>query len=295
MKPYFEHDGITLYHGRAEEVLPQLPESVDLIATSPPYNCRKEYHGFKDQMAWPEYYELAGKVLDECYARLCVGGVLALNVPGVVRWQAEHEFAETWGDFDPKYNTHRNGEKVIGKGRIEPIGFRLFDMMQRRDRHMREPIVWVKGSEGNAICSDYRMGCDSDPYMRPAHELILLGSKAQWFHRGGTGRRGGDAVPFLDATKDVWFVTPERDGNHPAVFPVEIPDRLIRLFTHASDAVVCDPFAGRGSTLIAAKQRGRQAVGIEISELYCRRIVDRFSQLGLFNEQAATMTLRNGS
>lgn len=261
------------------EGMKQLPDGcVDLVVTSPPYNCRKNYDEFNDQMPWPRYYRWIRGVLNECYRVLVLGGVLALNVPGVVRWQAKHEYFDTWSDFDPDYKTHRNGEIVIGKGRIEPVGFVLFEMMRQCDPHVREPIIWVKGTEDNAICSDYRMGCDSDPYMRPAHEFILLGSKERWFHRGGTGRRGADAVPFLDETKDVWFIPGARFDGHPAVFPAELPRRLIRLFTHAKDAIILDPCMGTGTTALEAKQLGRRFIGFEINPDYCKIAEQRLAQ-----------------
>lgn len=272
--------GATLHLGDCLEVLPTIAESsVDLVVTSPPYNCRKEYDGFDDMLPWPKYYEWMGKVLDELYRVLALGGVLAINIPGVVRWQANHKYADTWSDYDPTYKTHRDGQKVIGKGRVEPIGFNVFEMMRQRDNHVREPIVWVKGSEGNAICSDYRMGCDSDPYMRPTHEFIFLGSKGRWFHRGGTGRRGGDAVPFMDETKDVWFVSPARNKNHPAIFPVEIPRRLIKLFTHAADSVVLDPFAGVGTTGEACRELNRDFIGIDASAKYHTMAINRLEMV----------------
>lgn len=278
--PYYERDGITIYHASCLNVLPLLSsDSVDAAITSPPYNCRKNYGTNNDQVDWLDYYSMMDSVLKETYRVLTVGGLVAINVPGVVRWQAEHRFAHTWSDFDATYKTHRDGHKVVGKGRIEPVGFNLLQMMREHDRHIREPIIWVKGSEGNAICSEYRMGCDSDPYLRPAHEFILLGSKGRWFHRGGTGRRGKDAVPFMDETKDVWFISPERSKWHPAIFPIEIPIRLIRLFTHAVDAVIIDPFMGLGTTLVAAKQLRRRAIGIEIEERYCEIAVKRLAQM----------------
>lgn len=259
----------TLIHADCLTALREIqPNTVDLIVTSPPYNCRKDYGDFDDMMQWPTYYKWIGDILAELYRVLVPGGVVAVNVPSIIRWQSKHKYADSWSDFDPTYKTHRDGQQVVGKGRVEPIGFRLFEMMRQLDPHIREPVIWVKGSEGNAISGDYRMGCDSDPYMRPAHEFILLGSKQRWFHRGGTGRRGGDAVPFLDETKDVWFIPPERSGLHPAVFPVEIPRRLIKLFTHADDSVVLDPFAGLGATGIAAAELGRAFIGIERNKTY---------------------------
>jgi hypothetical protein len=169
---------VHLLQGDCVEVMKTLEsDSVGLFVFSPPYNCRKPYTTFKDEMPWDVYYLWMEDVLSECYRIMEKGGVIAVNVPTVIRWQAVHEYASSWSDYDPDYKSHRDGKQVLGKGRIEPIGIRLFGMMEAMGLKMREPIVWVKGSEGNAICSDYRMGCDSDPYMRPAHELILLGSK----------------------------------------------------------------------------------------------------------------------
>jgi len=274
-------DDVTLYTGECAAIMAEhiRDESVDLVVTSPPYNCRKIYGDFDDMLPWPEYYSWFSKVLKELYRVLVPGGVIAINIPGVVRWQANHRYADTWSDFDPYYKTHRGGKKVIGKGRIEPVGFQIFEMMKQNDSHIREPIIWVKGSEGNAIGGDYRMGCDSDPYMRPAHEFILLGSKSRWFHRGGTGRRGGDAVPFLDETKDVWFITPDRDSRHPAIFPVELPRRLIKLFTHAADSVVLDPFLGLGSSGVAAAELRRSFIGIDINAEYVELSRERIAKV----------------
>ena len=260
----------TLHCGDCLKVLPEIESgSIDLIVTSPPYNCRKDYGDFDDQMPWADYYKWMGLVLDELYRVLVRGGVLAINIPGVVRWQSEHRYKESWGDFDPEYATHRNGVRSKGCGRIEPIGFRIFGMMAQHDSHMREPITWVKGNEdGEAISTTFSMGSDNNPYMRPTNELILLGSKGQWFHRGGTGMRGRDAVPFTDYTKDTWFITPESHKIHPAIFPVEIPRRLIRLFTHANDAVVLAPYCGLCSTGIASIELDRKFIGIDQSARY---------------------------
>ena len=260
---------VQLYLGDCIQFMRTLSDGgIDLSIFSPPYNCRKAYGTFVDEMPWSDYYDWIKQVLEEVYRVTVLGGVVAVNVPGVVRWQAQHKYSNTWQGFDPEYKTHRDGKKVVGKGRIEPLGFRLFEIMQALDPHMREPIMWVKGSEGNAISSDYRMGCDSDPYMRPAHEWILLGSKGRWFHRGGAGRRGRDAVPFIDYTKDVWFMTPDRSNHHPAPFPIELPLRLIRLFVHAKDAVVFDPFAGKGTTALACLEAGVNFVGCEIDPIF---------------------------
>ena len=287
VKPYYQDKWTTIYHGDCLEIMPEL-EPVDLIATSPPYNCRKDYGSFLDEMPWGRYYFWMNRFLDECYRSLCRGAVLAINVPSVIRYQHDHKYRKTWNDFDSEYHTHRKGKKIKGRGRIEPLGFKLFEMMFAKDPHMREPIIWVKGEENNAICTNYQMGSDNNPYMRPAHELILLSSKEQWFHRGGTGRRGRDAVPFIDYTKDVWHIQAESNKDHPAVWPIEIPLRLIKLFVHAKDAIILDPFMGRGTTLIVARHLGSRAMGIEIEEKYCEVAVQRLAQKVLEPEKTAS-------
>ena len=269
-----------IIQGDCLDVMKGMPDGcVDLIITSPPYNCRKKYIVITDELPWAKYYEWMEQILDEFYRLLTIGGVLAINVPGVVRWQADHKYANTWTDYDSIYRTHRNGKIIKGKGRIEPLGFNLFSMMQKRDSHIREPIVWVKGNEKNAFNSEYKMGCDSDPYLRPSHEWILLGSKGRWYHRGGTGRRGREAMPFLEETKDTWFISPQSSRIHPAIYPIELPLRLIKLFTHISDAIVFDPFVGSGTTAVAAITTGRSFIGIDLNPEYCdmaeRRLAEK--------------------
>ncbi len=76
----------------------------------------------------------------------------------------------------------------------------------------------------------------------------------------------------------VWEMTTESSVDHPAPFPVELPRRLIALYTQPGD-VVLDPFMGSGSTAIAAKLIGRQYVGYEISDEYCALAQKRLASL----------------
>jgi DNA modification methylase len=285
VEPFYSHAGMTVYHSPTLPAMRSLPTtSVDLIATSPPYNCRKPYaDGVGDEMPWPAYYAWIGEVLNECYRLLVPGGILAVNVPSVIRYQHDHEHAETWSDFDRDYKSHRDGTPVQGRGRVEPLGYKLYSMMAERDPHIREPIVWVKGkAPGDEIATRHQMGSDNNPYMRPCHELILLGSKERWYHRGGTGRRGAEALPYASYAKDVWYIPSTSHPDHPAPWPIAIPDRLIKLFVHAADAVILDPFMGIGTTLNAAKHLGYEAIGVDASEKYCRITTDSLRQDYLF-------------
>jgi DNA modification methylase len=84
--------------------------------------------------------------------------------------------------------------------------------------------------------------------------------------------------PALCST--VWNLTPARRGGHPAPFPVELARRAVRLSTWPGE-VALDPFAGSGTTLLAARQLGRRAIGVEASERYCALAVDRLAQTAL--------------
>lgn len=259
-----------IYCGDCLEVMKDIPEnSIDLIITSPPYNVGKDYGAYKDEVPWSDYYKWMTQVIKECYRILNKGGTIAINIPTTVKWQIDHKYASSWCDYVGSYKSHRGNEKLIGKARLEMVAFNIQKIMHDIDSHLREPIIWVKGSETCAVSSNNKMGSDSDPHLRSVHEMILLGSKGQWFHRGGTGRRGAEAIPYADYTKDVWFVPSGRSKLHPATFPLEIPDRLIKLYVHAKDAIILDPFCGIGTTLIAAKQNGYRYIGIDISQEYC--------------------------
>ena len=274
---YYTDNGVLLC-GDCLKIMPEL-EPVDLVVTSPPYNCRKDYGSYDDEIPWPEYYLFMDSCLSKFYKNLRDGGVVAINIPTVIRYQHDHKHRETWNDFDPSYIGHRNGARVLGRGRIEPISKKISSLMFSKDPHTREPIIWVKGkSEGGEISTSYMMGSDNNPYMRPCHEVILLGSKKHWHHRGGTGRRGDIAVPYIDYTKDVWYIPPKSSRKHPAIWPEEIPKRLIILFTHAEDSIICDPFSGEGTTLFACEKLNRRWIGIEISEDYCRIAKERIER-----------------
>ena len=73
---------------------------------------------------------------------------------------------------------------------------------------------------------------------------------------------------------DIWSIKPNSDKNHPASFPLELAENAILLTTQPGD-IVLDPFAGSGTTLLAAKQLGRNSIGIEISKKYCELIEQR--------------------
>jgi len=246
---------VKLYLGDCLDILPALEAgSVDAVVTSPRYNVGIDYGEYvDDNTSWATYYQEMEKFLRESLRILKPGGILALNVPKEVRLRKE--------------NIERYGR------RVEKVATRLELMCEEMGFLPREAIVWVKSTESTGpIATTYAMGSDNNIYIRPTCEMILLHSKERYYYDNGTGRRGTKDVPFLDETKDVWWNIPAKRNGHPAPFPIEIPERLIKLFTCMKDGAVIptilDPFMGSGTTGVACVKTGRNFIGIEIDPDY---------------------------
>lgn len=271
-------------HSRCLPYMQRLPSRcLDLIVTSPPYNIRIDCgEEVCDELPWPQYYAWMNNVIAECYRLLRTGGTLALIVPAFVRWQRDHAHGNTWEDYDASFSTNHSQrkDKVYGKGRIERVGMKLSDLMLELSPYQREMIVWVKAAAGIPVAKTHQMGSDSDPHFRPVSELILLGSKDRWYHRGGTGRRGDGVLPYKDWLKDAWLIPPANSNEgHPAPFPIEIPRRLIAIFTHTDDAIIFDPFSGRGTTQEAAAEAGLPWLGCDAVEKWAKSSTERLRMI----------------
>ena len=134
---------------------------------------------------------------------------------------------------------------------------------------MRGEIIWDKGSSAGSSTAWGSWMSASNPTLRDVHEYIMVFSKGR-FKRENNGREPTiERDSFLEFTRSVWqfpTVSAKRVG-HPAPFPVELPRRLIELYTFEGD-VILDPFMGSGSTAIAALKTGRHYVGYEIDQAY---------------------------
>jgi site-specific DNA-methyltransferase (adenine-specific) len=145
---------------------------------------------------------------------------------------------------------------------------------------MRGEIIWDKAASASSSTAWGSWQSASNPTLRDVHEYILVFSKGD-FRRGKLEGRV-DTIgreEFLEFTKSVWTLTAEsaRKIGHPAPFPVELPYRLIQLYTYAGE-VVLDPFMGSGQTALAALKAGRRFAGYELNAEYAalaeRRIHD---------------------
>lgn len=245
-----------LIHGDCLDVMKTLPDaSVSLVVTSPPYNCGKVYGENTDSLPINDYWEFTAKWLACSWRVLSDNGRLAVNLPW---WMGKKPRLEV------PFTFHRLALEA---------GFRLLDK-----------VIWVKGTNKSLHVSGGWGGggsgwgtwlSPSGPAIRCASEPILIFSKGQRRGRGvvsGNGRGDclkGDASKeeFLEWTVDVWMVRGRSDASHPAVFPIEIPKRLVGLYTFPGETVL-DPFMGIGTTGKACQQGSREFIGIEKEAAY---------------------------
>ena len=224
---------------KSSERMDDLPERcVHLMVTSPPYNVGKEYDA---DLSMEEYLGLLGRVMEETYRVLVDGGRACVNVANIGR--------------RPYIPLHAYVIQIAAK-----IGF-----------FMRGEIIWDKGMSGVSTAWGSWMS-PSNPTLRDTHEYILIFQKPPFGRKRTAGREPTiDREAFLEHTKSQWRMAPAsaKRAKHPAPFPVELPRRLIDLYTYSGE-VVLDPFMGTGATAIAAKGSGRTYVGYEIVGEYVK-------------------------
>ena len=228
------------------------PSSVALVVTSPPYFSGKEYETAIGQGHVPASYEAYLGMLHGVFAR-CVdaleaGGRIAVNVAN------------------------------LGRKPYRSLSRDVIDVFEDLGLLLRGEIVWQKarGAAGNCAWGTYQK--PGDPVLRDLTERVIVASKGRFDRALDPRTRLQGGYPseasiyrdeFLEATTDVWEMAPESANrvNHPAPFPVELPQRLIELYTYRDDLVV-DPFMGSGTTAIAALRTDRRFLGFDTDRGY---------------------------
>jgi len=217
-----------------------LPDNcVHLMVTSPPYNVTKAYD---DDLSLTEYLDLLRSVFAETHRVLVNGGRACVNVAN------------------------------LGRKPYIPLSDHISQLMLDLGFNMRGEIIWAKGAGAGVSMAWGSWQSASNPVLRDTHEYILIFCKGS-FSRSAKGRQNTiTRDQFMEWTKSVWTMNPEsaKRVNHPAPFPVELPHRLIQLYTFQGD-VVLDPFMGSGSTAVAALQADRCYVGYDTSQEYVER------------------------
>ncbi len=245
----------TIFNSSAE-LMAELPDnSMHLMVTSPPYNVGKDYD---TDLTLEEYLAFLKRVWTETYRVLVPGGRACINVANLGR-----------------------------KPYIPLHVFMVRDMLDLRFL-MRGEIIWDKGASASASTAWGSWQSAANPTLRDIHEYILVFSKGS-FQRGRSEPKPmPDSVKrkdtiskeqFLEYTKSVWDFSAEsaRKIGHPAPFPLELPYRLIQLYTFEGD-VILDPFVGSGQTALAALKSGRHFVGYEINTDYYKLAQKRITE-----------------
>jgi len=244
-----------------------LPDgSVALVVTSPPYFAGKQYEEELTRDGIPgsyrEYLQLLTDVFAECKRTLEAGGRIAVNVA----------------------NLGRKPYRSLSADVIEILQDKLHLLL-------RGEIVWRKGEGAAGNCAWGSFRSPANPVLRDVTERVVVASKGRFDRAKSARDRERADLPhvatlptdeFMAATLDVWDIPPEsaRRVHHPAPFPVELPERLIRLYTYERDLVL-DPFMGSGSTLVAAARLDRRYVGYDLDPQYAaiarERVADALS------------------
>ena len=237
--------------GDSEKILKMLPDnSIDLIFTSPPYNFGLNYDSHKDGIDWNEYFNKLFRIFKECIRVVKYGGRIAVNVQPL------------FSDYIPIHHIISNffmENKMIWRGEI----------------------IWEKHNYNCKYTAWGSWKSPSNPYLKYSWEFIEIFSKGSLRHTGRMEDADISPDEFKKWVYAKWDIVPEKNMKkygHPAMFPEELAERIIKLFSFRGD-IVLDPFNGVGTTSVVAKKLGRKYIGIDVSEDYCKKAEERLAEV----------------
>ncbi|MDE0168098.1 MAG: site-specific DNA-methyltransferase [bacterium] len=242
--------------GDARRMVAVDDDSIALVVTSPPYWTLKKYPDNPAQLGDLDDYELFQKELarvwDECYRVLLPGGRLCVNVGDVTLSRRKH-----------------------GRHRVVPLHADILANARQAGFDVLTPIFWWKRTNMTTEMSGdtYFLGKPYEPngIIKNEIEYILLLRKPGGYRKPTAEQRRMSRIPKEDYHawyRAVWTdIGGASSPKHPAPFPVELANRLVRMFSFAADTVL-DPFGGSGTTCLAAARAGRNSVGYDIEATY---------------------------
>ncbi len=234
--------------GSAENMSMIPDNSLHLMITSPPYNVSKEYD---EDLSLQEYLGMLKKVFIETFRVLVNGGRACINVAN------------------------------LGRKPYIPLSDYISQMMIEIGFNMRGEIIWNKAASASPSTAWGSWMSASNPILRDVHEYILVFSKGEYKRDRNKSEKELkqntiSKEDFMEWTKSIWTFNAEsaRRVGHPAPFPVDLPYRLIQLYSFTND-IILDPFMGSGTTAIAALKSNRNYIGFEISKEYIELTMER--------------------
>jgi DNA modification methylase len=234
------------------------PESIHLVVTSPPYWTLKDYNVGEGQMGYIEDYETflieLDKIWAACFRALVPGGRLVCVVGDVCLSRRKNK-----------------GEHVV-----MPLHASIQEHCRQLGFNNLAPIIWHKIANAVYEATGNGGGFLGKPYepnsvIKNDIEFILMERKPGGYRSPSVATRILSVIPG-DSHK-AWFqqiwtgVTGASTKAHPAPYPLQLAERLIRMFSFVGDTVL-DPFMGTGTTSVAAAKWGRNSVGVEVDPKY---------------------------
>lgn len=270
----------TIIFGDSRDMSQIKDKSVQLIITSPPYWQLKDY-GTDDQIgfnnSYEEYINNLNLVWQECYRILANGCRLCVNIGD--------QFARS---------------VYYGRYKVIPIRTEIIRFCETLGMDYMGAVIWQKATTMNTTGGGAVMG--SFPYPRNGilkmdYEFILLFKKL-----GDPPKPSPEQKKKSELTKEEWnqyfsshwVFNGVRQEGHIAMFPEELPKRLIKMFSFVGETVL-DPFAGSGTTSLAAKNLGRNSIGYEINRDFKGIIEEKLygGQPSLFDEDFSVSFIDN--
>jgi site-specific DNA-methyltransferase (adenine-specific) len=274
-----------IVNGDCIEVMKTMEEgSVDLIVTSPPYGVGIDYDVHEDDMVWEEYVKFTYSWLEQAYRVLKDDGRIALNIPYEINRQVKggriFMVAEVWQI-------------------MKQIGYKFFGVvdLEEESPHRSRTTAWGSWMSPSA------------PYIYNPKECVILAYKKQHIKKikgepewvgelGEKEDKNGVMKPktiyteeqkreFIDLVFGQWNYFADTRSLTKATFSMDIPTKAIKILTYKND-VVLDPFAGSGTSMVAAETLNRRWVGIELSPNYAKIANER---VGFFVQQKRQQVL----